>query len=292
MGFRIGLGLPIVQQVPGRAQAWEAHAGPRELVQIAQAADELGLAWITCSDHVAVPSSYAPTMGPTWYEPATTLAYLAAVTTRIELLSHVLVLPYRHPLAVAKTYATLDHLSAGRVILGVGSGHLKPEFASLGADHEHRGVVTDEYLQALRVALEDTPSSFSGERLRWRDMIVAPRAARRPRPPLWVGGNSRRAALRAAAYADGWIPWEIAVQEFTARVDDIRSARAAANVAGSFDIVAPLHIGRELDAASIAAQLDRWRTAGATAFHTGVASNDLPDLLARLQIVAHAAQLA
>lgn len=289
MNVRVGLGMPIVQQVPGRAQAWEAQAGTRELVRVAQAADALGFAWITCSDHVAVPLSYAPAMGATWYEPATTLAYLAAMTTRIQLLSHVLVLPYRHPLTVAKTYATLDHLSGGRVILGVGSGHLKPEFASLGADHQRRGAVTDEYLQALRVALESAPSSFSGDLIRWRDMIIAPRPTRLPRMPLWVGGNSRRAALRAATLADGWIPWEIGVDEFVARLGDIRTERARAGAAASFEIVAPMHIGHELDATAIAAQLDHWRALGATAFHVGVASKDLTDLLARLEVVSVAA---
>lgn len=289
MSARVGLGMPIVQQVPGRAQAWEAHAGVRELVRVAQAADALGFAWITCSDHVAVPASYAPAMGPTWYEPATTLAYLAALTTRIHLLSHVLVLPYRHPLTVAKTYATLDHLSGGRVIVGVGSGHLKPEFASLGADYERRGVVTDEYLRALRAAFESEPSSFSGDLLRWRDMIIAPRSARQPRPPIWVGGNARRAALRAATLADGWIPWEIERDLFAARLADIRAERAQDGAGGTFDVIAPLHIGRDLDVPSIAALFDRWRAAGATAFHVGVASSDVSHLLERLAVVAEAA---
>lgn len=291
MSLRVGLGLPIVQQVPGRAQAWEAGAGPRELVRVAQTADALGFAWITCSDHVAVPASYASSMGPVWYEPGTTLAYLAAVTTRVQLLSHVLVLPYRHPLTVAKTYATLDHLSGGRVILGVGSGHLKPEFASLGADHDGRGAVTDEYLQALRVAFENEPSSFSGERLRWRDMIIAPRPTQQPRPPIWVGGNSQRAALRAARLADGWIPWEIGVEEFKARLAQIDAERGRRPLSAAFDVIAPLHIAREMDAVAIAARLEQWSRAGATAFHVGVASNDPADLLARLEVVGKAMRL-
>jgi probable F420-dependent oxidoreductase len=286
---RIGLGLPIVQQVPGRAQPWEAQAGPRELVRVAQAADALGFAWITCSDHVAVPASHVEAMGPTWYEPATTLAYLAAVTERIQLLSHVLVLPYRHPLTVAKTYATLDHLSGGRVILGVGSGHLKPEFVSLGADHARRGAVTDEYLRALRVAFESDPSSFSGNLLRWRDMIIAPPPAHRPRPPIWVGGNSPRAARRAALLADGWIPWEITLDGFAARATDVRAQHKQRSAGKPFELVAPLHIGRELDAAAIATVFARWRAAGATAFHVGVASNDVAHLLERLKVVAEAA---
>lgn len=288
MTFPIGLGMPIVQQVPGRAQAWESGAGTRELVRIAQAADALGFAWITCSDHVAVPASYAPSMGPTWYDPATTLAYLAAVTTRVHLLSHVLVLPYRHPLTVAKTYATLDQLSGGRVILGVGSGHLKPEFASLGADHQERGAVTDEYLQALSIAWANQPSSFSGQRVRWRELIISPRPARTPRPPLWVGGNSRRAAMRAATLADGWIPWELSLDEFVVRTGEIRTERERCGASGTFTFVAPMHIGRDLDGAAIAERLDRWRAAGASAVHLDVASDSLDDFLARLEVAGNA----
>src|SRR5262245_25811370 len=109
--MQLGLGTPIVQQVPARAQAWESGAGPAELVRVAQAADRLGFAWIACSDHVAVPRSHVEAMGATWYDPVATLAFLAAQTRRLSLLSHVLVLPYRHPLLVAKSFATLDRLS-------------------------------------------------------------------------------------------------------------------------------------------------------------------------------------
>jgi alkanesulfonate monooxygenase SsuD/methylene tetrahydromethanopterin reductase-like flavin-dependent oxidoreductase (luciferase family) len=151
--IEFGIGLPIVQQVAAQTQAWEATGGPAELLRVARAADRLGFAWIACSDHIAVPASYAPSMGATWYEPATTLAFLAAATERVRLLSHVLVLPYRHPLLAAKTFATLDALSGGRVIIGAGSGHLKPEFQSLGVDHAARAAISDEYLDALATAL-------------------------------------------------------------------------------------------------------------------------------------------
>src|SRR6185436_5307612 len=102
----------------------------------------------------------------------------------IGLLSHVLVLPYRHPLLVAKSFATLDRLSGGRVLLGVGAGHLKPEFRSLGLSYEDRGRRSDETLRALAAALEQECSTFEGEFSSWRDMIVAPRSLQQPRPPL------------------------------------------------------------------------------------------------------------
>ena len=187
---RFGLGLPGVQQIPSRSQPWEREVGGAELVEAGRAAERAGFAWVSCSDHVLVPASRADTMGATWYDAGSTLAFVAGATTRIALLSHVLVLPYRHPLVVAKQYGTLDHLSGGRLILGVGSGHLKPEFAVLGADYARRGRVTDEYIHAITAAWEQEVAGFDGQTVAFRDVMVAPRVAQRPRPPIWVGGNS------------------------------------------------------------------------------------------------------
>jgi len=135
-----------------------------------------------------VPVSRAAAMGATWFDAGSTLAFVAGATTRIRLLSRVLVLPYRHPLVIAKQYGTLDHLSGGRLILGVGSGHLRPEFKVLGADFERRGTVSDEYLAAIVAAWSEEVARFEGETLAFRDVIVAPRPAR--------GGCARRRASR------------------------------------------------------------------------------------------------
>jgi probable F420-dependent oxidoreductase len=283
MALEYGIGLPVVQQVPNQAQDWEAAGGPADLVKIARAADRLGFAWITCSDHIAVPASYAPSMGATWYEPATTLAYLAAATQRVRLLSHVLVLPYRHPLLAAKMFATLDVLSGGRAIIGVGSGHLKPEFVSLGLDHEQRAAITAEYLQALATALEHEMSSFAGKFVRWRDMLVAPRPVQQPRPPIWVGGNTEAMARRAGRYGDGWVPWQITPEEFAERAAVARSAHAASGRSGPLALVAPLLAARLDDCAALRREIDLWRRAGATAFHVGFRHRSADDLVALLE---------
>src|SRR5581483_8196038 len=124
-----GVGLPGVQQIPSRVQPWERELDGDALIAVARAAEDAGFAWVSASDHVAVPASRAAAMGATWYDAGSTLAFVAGGTRKIRLLAHVVVLPYRHPLVVAKQWGTLDRLSGGRVILGVGSGHLKPEFA-------------------------------------------------------------------------------------------------------------------------------------------------------------------
>src|SRR5262245_34988276 len=218
------------------------------MLAAARAAEAAGFDWLACSDHVCVPVSRAQAMGPTWYDAGSSLAFVAGVTSRIRLLSHVLVVPYRHPLIVAKQYGTLDHLSGGRVILGVGSGHLKPEFRALGADFERRGKISDEYVDAIAAAWEQEVAHFDGDAVTFRDMLVAPRPARQPRPPIWVGGNSRAAVRRAARHGDGWVPWEVTLEEFAAAAADARRLRAEAGRPAAFEAVAPLTAGSDADA--------------------------------------------
>ena len=267
---KFGTSLPAVQQIPSRARPWERDVGGPQLLEAAVVAERCGYAWVSCSDHVAVPASRAAAMGAAWYDAGSTLAFVAGATTRIGLLSHVLVLPYRHPLLVAKQYGTLDHLSGGRVILGVGSGHLKPEFRVLGADFERRGKVSDEYLGAIAAAWEQEVAGFEGETVAFRDLLVAPRASRRPRPPIWVGGNSRAAVRRAARHGDGWVPWEVTLAEFAAGVDYARRVRVDAGRPAAFEVVAPLGVGTDTSPDAVVDAVGRWREAGATAFHVGV----------------------
>jgi probable F420-dependent oxidoreductase len=276
--LRFGTSLPGVQQIPGRVQAWEQSLGGPELTRAARAAEDAGFAWISCSDHVAVPLSRVGAMGGTWYDAGSTLAYVAGATQRIRLLSHVVVLPYRHPLLVAKQFGTLDHLSGGRVILGVGSGHLKPEFNVLGADFARRGQVSDEYVAAIAAAWTDEVARFDGETVEFRDVIVSPRVAQRPRPPIWVGGNSRAAVRRAARYADGWVPWELTPEACRRAVAEARTIRGPAR----FEVVAPLAVSPNANAGDLIGAAGRWREAGATAFHVGLAADSFDALLARL----------
>ena len=280
--IEFGTSLPAVQQIPARARSWERAVGGREIIAAAQAAEAAGCAYVSCSDHPLIPISRAEAMGATWYDAGSTLAFVAGATQRVRLLSHVLVVPYRHPLIVAKQYGTLDHLSGGRVILGVGSGHLKPEFRTLGADYERRGLVTDEYLQAIAAAWEHEVAAFVGETVRFRDVMISPRPAQRPRPPIWVGGNSGAALRRAARLGDGWIPWELTPEMFAPLAERARTLRAESGRSGAFALVAPLGAAADADAADVAATARRWRSAGATAFHVGLGAGSFDEFLDRL----------
>jgi probable F420-dependent oxidoreductase len=280
---RFGLSLPIIQQVPGRTADWERAAGGAEILAVAREAERLGYRYVTCSDHVLVAASYAPTMGATWYEPAATLGFVAGATEQIGLLVHVAVLPYRHPLVTAKTYATLDRLSAGRVILGVGSGHAKPEFRALGAPYEARGGYTDEAIAALRAAWRDEVASYAGEHVRFRDVMISPRPVQPDGPPIWVGGNGRAALRRAAELGDGWIPWQLSVEDFAVAVAAGEKMRAESGRRSPFQWVAPIAVSLDAQREDLRSEIDRWAAAGATSFHLGIASRSLQELLQRME---------
>jgi probable F420-dependent oxidoreductase len=192
-----GLQLPIQAQSTYFVADWERHAGPAELARVARAADGSGFLYVAVCDHVAIPRSMASTTGTWWQDCLTTLGWLAAHTERVALLSHIYVLAFRHPLVAAKGFATLDHLSGGRAIVGVGAGHVEAEFDALGVPFERRGRLLDDGLGALVTALSD---EYVGE------VGARPRPVQSPRPPVWVGGSSPVAIRRAARLGDGWLP--------------------------------------------------------------------------------------
>jgi probable F420-dependent oxidoreductase len=210
--MRFGLTTPVVTLVPRTHAAWEAEGGPEELRRIAETADRFGYDYLSCSEHVGIPADVARVRGGRYYEPAATLGFIAAVTRRIRLLTHVVVLPYHHPLAVAKRYGTLDRLCGGRVILGVGVGSLKPEFDLLGADFEGRGPRYEDALRALRAALGQRQPAYRGTHYEFSEFIIDPCAVQ-AHLPIWIGGRSARSLRRALEFADGWDPFGLGLAQ-------------------------------------------------------------------------------
>jgi probable F420-dependent oxidoreductase len=202
----IGMQLPIQSQSKFYVEAWEEGAGSDELGDICRKADEIGLFYVAVCDHVAVPRENAERMQTTWYDTIATLGWIAGITEHVRLLSHVFVVPYRHPLLTSKAFATLDELSGGRAVLGVGAGHVEGEFDLLGVDFGNRGALTDEAVDAIRIAFDEEYPEFHGET--WN---ADGEAGARPRPrqehlPIWIGGSSKPALRRAATRGDGWLP--------------------------------------------------------------------------------------
>ncbi|MEU3488893.1 TIGR03619 family F420-dependent LLM class oxidoreductase [Streptomyces massasporeus] len=238
--------LPVQSQSTLYAEGWEAEAGPDDLLGIARAADRAGFDYLAGCDHVAIPRRLAAAMSTVWYDPVATLAFLAAATEHVKLLSHVAIVGLRHPLLTAKQYATLDHLSGGRLILGVGAGHVQEEFEALGVDFRQRGPVLDECLDALRAALG--PDEFPEHHGKLYDFEGL---GQRPRPvqdriPVWVGGSSPAAVRRAALRGDGWLPQGDPRDRLPTQIARIRELREEARVQGPFTvgaIVEPLYVG-------------------------------------------------
>ncbi len=201
-----GLQLPITAQSKSFAQEWEAGAGTAEITRIAQACDRSGFFYVAVCDHVAVPRAAAAVMSTTWYDTIATLGFLAATTQRVRLLSYVYVAPYRHPLMTAKAFATVDTLSGGRVILGVGAGHLQGEFEMLGVDFKKRGKLLDEAIEAIQAAFTEEYPTHSGAHWKFNELGLRPRPVQKPRPPIWIGGSTPAALKRAAERGDGWLP--------------------------------------------------------------------------------------
>jgi probable F420-dependent oxidoreductase len=201
--------------LPSRGPA----ATMQNLRMLAQHAEALGADSVWVSDHIIVPQridSFYPyhpegrfpsAPEQAYLEPLTALTFLAGCTERIQLGTSVLILPYRNVLLTAKMVATLDALSNGRVILGVGVGWMEEEFVALGLDTFHqRGAVSDEYIRAFRELWTSDQPRFEGRFVRFADIGFAPKPARQPYPPIWIGGHTAPAIRRAARLGDGWHP--------------------------------------------------------------------------------------
>jgi probable F420-dependent oxidoreductase len=201
-----GIQLPIQSKSKTFVEDWEADAGADDLAAIIRTAEQTGFFYVAVCDHLAVPKPMDAHMQATWYDTVASLGWAAGLTQHVRLLSHVYVMSYRHPLHTAKSFMTLDELSGGRAILGVGAGHLESEFDLLEIDFAQRGAVTDAAIDVVRAAFRDEyPDVQSRYWGHVHDAAMGPRPRQSPLP-IWVGGSSKPALRRAAERGDGWLP--------------------------------------------------------------------------------------
>ncbi|OUS92319.1 LLM class F420-dependent oxidoreductase [Rhodococcus sp. NCIMB 12038] len=264
--MHIGIAPPIVIAHPAVRADWERGAGIAELTAIARTADRLGYHHLTCSEHVAVPTDVAVERGGTYWDPLATLGFLAAHTTTIRLATQVLVLGYHHPLEIAKRYGTLDVVSGGRLVLGLGVGSLREEFDLLGAPFDDRGARADDALAALRASLSQSRPEYHGPFYDFDGVVVEPHAVQ-PRVPLWIGGRTLRSLRRATTLGDGWVPFGLSLDELCALL-------ARVDVPENFEVV--LSAGAPLDPIgspdTVARSLEKRREAGTTVVSATLAS--------------------
>jgi probable F420-dependent oxidoreductase len=299
--------------LPGRGPL----ARPAFVVKIAARAEALGYSSVFVTDHVVLPVSATRSSYPysvsgqfpgggrqDYLEPLAMLGYLACATTRIRLGTSVLVIPYRNPLVTAKTLATLDLLSKGRLILGAGVGWLREEFEALRtAPFDERGRVTDEYLRIMRLAWTTDPVSFAGRHYAVADVHALPKPAQSGGIPIWIGGHTDAAVRRTGALGDGWHPVGLrppALLHPDEYAEKVKGIHAAARGAGRdpASITLTLRVPMELrprgkatggerpmfqgTAEQVAVDIRRYADLGVTHFVFDPTTQDLPSVLANM----------
>lgn len=213
--MKFGFVLPI----------WRLSVADAEVLAVR--AEELGLDGIFTPDHILAPPATMQHYGPSWPDPFALLAFLAGRTGRIHLGASAIVLPYRNPLVTAKGAATVDQVSKGRFIFGVGVGWDEEEFRNLGLPFDQRGRMSDEYLRIIRAAWSADVPSFEGRFLSFSGATFSPRPLQRPGPPIWAGGApggvSKAAIRRVAELCDGWHPIATSLDDVERGFDEMRT---------------------------------------------------------------------
>lgn len=287
--MRLGLVTPVLTCHPENDAAWTAAAGPEEVATIARTADRLGFHHLTCSEHVAIPRAVAPVRGARYYDPLATFGFLAAQTERIRFLTHVLVLGYHHPLEIAKRYGTLDRVSGGRLLLGVGVGTLEDEFRLLDVRFEGRGAVYEDALRALRAAFGRREPSYHGTHYNFDDVVVDP-CAIQEHVPIWLGGRTPRSLRRALIFGDGWDPFGLSLDEITNVLRRAREGREWKVRTAPFDLVLPIDERfdptKPDERTALRDRANRYRDLGATILNLRFRHESLPHYLDQLEIVA------
>jgi len=191
-------------------------ATPDIIRSTAVRAEQLGYDSVWVSDHVVVPHANVKNFGETVFDPLVTLAVIAGATTRVRLGTTVLIVPYRNAVVTAKMISSLDALSGGRFVFGIGAGWVAAESAALGVPFTERGAMTDEYLVAMQELWTKREPSFAGKYTQWSGLVFEPKPAQKPHPPIWVGGHGRASLRRTAQFGAAWHPINRAPDELRA----------------------------------------------------------------------------
>lgn len=222
-------------------------ASPEAMLRWTRVAEALGYHLVMTSDHVAVTPDVAARYPAPFYEPFVTLGWLAAKARRLELGTTVVIVPYRHPLEVARMTAQVDRLSGGRFIFGVGVGWARQEFEALGVPFEHRGPRTDEYVAALRELWIAAEPTFQGDFAQFHRAKSYPKPEQAGGIPIVIGGATEAAARRAGRIGDGFFPARGKPEQLQRLFDIVRAAAREAGrdpasieltASGAFDVEA------------------------------------------------------
>jgi len=216
-----------------------ACADPERQLRIALAAEEVGFESVWTGEHVAMPIENNPVPSPPetpFLDSLVSLTRISAVTRRVRLGTGILVLPHHNPVLLAKSLASLDVLSGGRLIAGFGGGYVAAEFAALGVPFEKRGAITDDSLAAIRTLWTETEPVHHGRFADFAGIRFEPKPVQRPHPPIIVGGQAPAALRRAARFGDGWYGFALTVEQTAGIVTELRRLRQELGRSGPFEI--------------------------------------------------------
>lgn len=197
---------------------------PDTMVRQAKLAEDAGFESLWVGDHIALPRDFGDAAELPRVEALVGLSYLAAVTTRVRLGVGVIVLPQRQPVLLAKQLSSIDVLSKGRLVVGIGVGYVEPELQALGASLADRGARTDEYLAAMQSLWQERTLPFAGRFVSFAEVVERPLPVQQPHPPIVIGGHSSAAYRRAVRIGNGWYGWQLDVEETAKALAMLREA--------------------------------------------------------------------
>jgi len=252
--LKVGVVLPTYRRL----------ASAENIARAARLSESLGFESVWVTDHIVVPSASVDSFGPEFFEAVSVMAYVAGITSRVQIGAGILIVPYRHPLLLAKMMSTIDQLSHGRVILGAGLGWLESESALMGVPHRRRARVADETLAALRRCWESGEPEFHGEVYDFGGFHFAPRPYAGRRLPVLVGGATTAALRRAARLGDGWIGDDQTFEELEASMAQLaRELDAVGRRREGFEVAARTGLQVVAEPASVTASPSEkgWKSA-------------------------------
>jgi probable F420-dependent oxidoreductase len=236
--MKLSFGLPHMFEIKAMTKPWEAAITGADQTRLAKFADEIGFDMIAVPEHYVIPSEHLAVSGSHWLGATAAQAYLAGATARIRVNSCITILPLQNPIVLAKSLATADWFSSGRMMFTVGVGWLEEEFNAFGVPFAERGRIADEYLAAMiELWTSDTPQ-FEGRYVSFRDIAFEPKPVQRPHLPIWIGGDVDASLRRAARFGTGWWPFLTPPDDIGAKLDKIKTDPAF--VDKPFDVMCPV----------------------------------------------------
>lgn len=221
--MKFAFAIPHLLRLKASMQPWEASVTGADQTRIVKRADELGYDMVSTPEHFIIPDEHVELSGPHYFHAAAAQGYFAGATEKILINSSIAILPLQHPIVTAKSLATIDWMSSGRIITTFGVGWLEREFEILGVPFRERGKMADEYLAAIIELWTSDAPCFEGKYVSFKNVSFEPKPFRKPHLPIWMGGDSEPALRRAARFASGWWPFLTRPEDIPSRIDFIKS---------------------------------------------------------------------